>query len=330
MTVSRRALALALGLVLTIAGLSTRARAQSLSIADKITWEEAILAWEDGDSSEALVLFQDVISAAGPQPELLYDAAWIANESGQYERAESWVRMLLETDDAAYRASDQYDSAFRLAAEIQRALRPIRDSLIDATPLPYSDSLARIGFAREVRNRASGCEWRFDRGGLVVKYDDNSTCMNGSAAATGRVRIELTIEKRGGGRRSAAGIVFGRQDASNYYFLRVHPRWEEAGGDTSLVVVRDGRQIASTTAMARDPRNRPLQNWNEKGPWRLALEIRGRRVDWFLDGKLVGTEYLDEEAWGDVRAAAAGPDDGEFLFTSFAMDRIALTEEASR
>lgn len=330
MTVSTRALALALGLGLMVAASATGAAAQSLSIADKITWEEAILAWEDGDWQEALVLFEDVISASGPQPGLLYDAAWIANESEQYEKAETWIRMLLETQDTAYRESDQYDSAFRLAAEIQRSLRPIRDSLIDATPLPFSDSLARIGFARELRDRASGCEWRFDRGGLVVKSNDNSTCTNGRAAATGRVRIELTIEKRGGGRRSAAGIVFGRQDASNYYFLRIHPRWEEAGGDMSLVVVRDGREVASTTAVARDRRNRPLQSWNEKGPWRLALEIRGRRVDWFLDGQSVGTEYLDEEVWGDVMAAASGPDDGEFLFTSFAMDRIAVTEEASR
>lgn len=317
-------------LVAGLVGLASAARAQTMSISDRITWEEALLVFEDGHPDDALMLLEDVLGSVGPHPEVLYDAAWVALEAREYSRAESYIRAVLETTNAEYRASDQYDDAFRLAAEIQRELRPIRDSLVDSTPLPFSDSLARQGFARETRDRSAGCEWRFDRGGLVAKADDGSMCTNGNAAATGRVRIELTLEKRGGGRKSAAGIVFGHEDADNYFFLRVHPRWQEAGGDMSLVGVADGREVFSTTAMAYDRLSRPLQSWNEEGPWRLVLEIRGRRVDWFLDGQQVGTEYLDREVRGEVMAGVSGADDGEFLFTSFAMDRLSLSEDASR
>ena len=101
--------------------------AQSLSIRDRIAWEEA---------------------------------AWIAFEAREYERAQAYIMGVLETEDSEYRESDQYESAFRLAAEIQRALRPLLASRVNATPLPFSDSLARTGFSHELRDRSGDCEWR--------------------------------------------------------------------------------------------------------------------------------------------------------------------------
>ena len=306
------------------------ADAQSMSVADRVMWEEAMLALEEGDSAGALMLLDEVIGAAGPIPEVLYDAAWIAFEAREYLRAENYIQSVLETGDPEYRNSGQYDDAFRLAAQIQRALRPIRDSLVASTPLPFSDSLARTGFAREARDRIAGCEWRFDRGGLVAKHDDNATCMNGRAATAGPVRIDLTIEKRGGGSRSAAGVIFGHEDPSNYYFLRVHPRWDEMGGDISIVGIEEGREAFVVTSAVYDNRGRALRSWSEKGPWRLALEVRGRRIEWFLNGRHVGTEYLDREVRGDVLAGIAGADDGEFLFTNLSINRLPVSEGAAR
>jgi hypothetical protein len=325
-----RTLSRIMGAVLLV-GLSCGvcAGAQSLSVRDRVAWEEALLAFEDGDWQEALTLLEDVTGSAGPVPAVLYDAAWIAYESGEFLRGEDYIQTVLATDDAEYRDSDQYQDAFRLAAAIQRSLRPIRDSLVDATPLPYTDSLARTGFGRELRDRVADCEWRFDRGGLIAKAGDDATCMNGSAAATGRIRIAVTLEKRGGGSKSSAGIVFGREADQTYYFLRIHPRWDDMGGDMSLVGLRDGQEVFRSVTMALDGQNRPLRSWNERGPWRLVLEIRGRRLDWYLDGRPMGTEYLDTEVRGGVMAAVSGEDDGEYLFTGFSMDRLA-EEEASR
>ena len=140
--------------------------------------------------------------------------------------------------------------------------------------------------------------------------------------SAGRVRIELTLEKRGGGSKAAGGIVFGRQDKDNYYFLRVHPEWQEADGDVSIVSVRDGRQVLSATSFVYDNRNRPLRRWSKQGPWKLAVEVRGRRIDWFLNEQHVGTEYADREIEGSIMTGVAGSDGGEFLFKNLWIGRL--------
>lgn len=317
------------GVLVALMGVMPSLNAQSLSVADRITWEEALLAQEEGSDQEAMMLLDDVIDAAGPVPGVLYDAAWMSFNAREYERADGYIRAVLETNDADYRKSEEYDDAFRLAAQIQRALRPVRDSQVQATPLPFSDSLARIGFSREMKDR-SGCEWKFDRGGLVGKYRDRGMCMNGEAATTGRVRIEFTVEQRGGGGRSSAGLVFGLADAENYNFLRLHPRWSELGGDMSLLAIREGQESVVLAALVPDERGRPLRSWNEEGPWRVAVEIRGRKVDWFLNGQHAGTAVLDSEVRGGVMAAVAGADGGEFLFTNLSIDRLQGSTAAAR
>lgn len=306
------------------------AEAQSLSIPDRVAWAEAMLAFEEGDSEEALYLLEDVLAAAGPVPGVLYDAALVSFDRRDYLKAEEYITAVLETDDTAFKSSEDYEDAFRLAASVQRTLRPLRDSLAGSTPLPYTDSLAYVGFGVARRDRNSECEWKFDRGGLIGKYKDGMTCMNGEASSAGQVRIELTVEKRGGGSESAAGIVFGHEDADNYYFLRVHPDWVRAGGDVSLVGVRDRRETLSTTAFVYDDRNRPLGRWSDEGPWRLAVELRGRRIDWFLNGRHVGTEYGDREIRGRIMAAVAGPDGAEFLFRDLSIQRLSSPEGSRR
>ena len=322
MNASRRRLdsvILLVGMVVTSAAF---VEGQSLSIPDRVQWEEAMLAYEEGATVEALSLLEEVLAASGPVPAILYDAARVAFELREYLRAEEYITVLLETEDEGFRATPEYDDAFRVAARIRRTLRPLRSALVDATPLPFSDNLARAGFAVPRKDPNSACEWKFDRGGLVGKHKSNVSCMNGDASSAGRVRIELTLEKRGGGSKAAGGIVFGRQDKDNYYFLRVHPEWQEADGDVSIVSVRDGRQVLSATSFVYDNRNRPLRRWSKQGPWKLAVEVRGRRIDWFLNEQHVGTEYADREIEGSIMTGVAGSDGGEFLFKNLWIGRL--------
>ena len=330
MTVLSRRLVSMLLLVGLVTASATFADGQALSIPDRVQWEEAMLAYEEGDDADALFLLEEVLEASGPVPAILYDAARVAFGLREYLKAENYITALLETEDEEFKATPEYDDAFRVAARIRRTLRPLRDALVDATPLPFSDSLARAGFAAARKDRNSACEWKFDRGGLVGKHKSHATCMNGDASSTGRIRIELTLEKRGGGSKAAGGIVFGRQDKENYYFLRVHPGWQQAGGDVSVVSVRSGEQILSDTSFVYDNRNRPLGRWSNKGPWKLAVEVRGRRIDWFLNEQHVGTEYADQEIKGSILTGIAGPDGGEFLFKNLSIDRLSPAGAARR
>ena len=305
------------------------AKAQTVSIQDRVTWEEAILAFDEGERTEALVLLEEVLEVTGPVPAILMDAASMAFESREYLKAEQFIMSALETDDDAFKATPQYDDAFRLAARIQRTLRPLRESLSNATTLPFTDSLSRGGFAVAMKDRNSICEWKFERGGLISKTKNNAGCTNGQASSSGRVHIQMTIEKRGGGSKATAGIVFGGQDENNYQLLRVHPGWEDVG-DMSLVLFRDGRETLLDTSIVYDSGNRPLRRWSDKGPWQIAVEIRGRRIDWFLNNQHVGTAYAETEIRGEIMAAAGGPDGGEFLFKDLVVERISLTDSIGR
>jgi hypothetical protein len=314
--------------VLTV-GAGTAA-AQSMSVSDRVAWAEARLAFEEGHPEEALMLIDEVLGLAGHSPAILYDAAAIALDAGQYLKAEHYITAALAADDPEFKASKQYEPALMLAARIQRTLRPMREDLLRATPLPFTDNLIRIGFAVERKDRDSACEWKFERGGLMGKHRANASCFNGEALSAGPVRIDVTVEKRGGAAAATAGIVFGRRDEKNYFMFRIHPELRDAGGPVSVISVRDGketplRMTAAPVAQTRTPATVP-----SKGPWSLSVEIHGRRIDWFVDGRHLGTGYADSDVYGNVMVQSSGKDGGEFLFRNLAIDRLTSFPQASR
>jgi hypothetical protein len=245
-----------------------------MSVSDRVAWAEARLAFEEGNPEEALRLIDEVLELAGQTPSILYDAAGMALEAGQYLKAERYITAALAADDAEFKASKQYEPAVTLAARIQRILRPLREDLIGATPLPFTDSLSRIGFAAEKKDRDSACEWKFDRGGLVGKHKASASCANGEALSAGPVKIDLTVEKRSGGAAATAGIVFGRRDDRNYYLFRVHPELRDAGGPVSIISVRDGKETTLRVIPVPMPQARTPVTVPSKGPWSLSVEIR--------------------------------------------------------
>ena len=105
-------LALCVGAFVPGAGLG----AQHMSIPDRVTWAEAMLAHDEGASTEALTLLEDVMASAGPNPAILYDAAQVAFDLRDYTKAEDYITLVLETEDDTFKASDtRTDSSWQPA-----------------------------------------------------------------------------------------------------------------------------------------------------------------------------------------------------------------------
>ena len=76
--------------------------------------------------------------------------------------------------------------------------------------------------------------------------------------------------------------------------------------------------------------NLPLGTVSSKGPWNLSVEIKGRRIDWFVNGRHFGTGYADSDVYGYVMVELSGKDGGEFLFKNLSIDRLDTVTQASR
>lgn len=111
----------ALWCCLVLCCLANYSFAQSNDVKARVKWEQAKLALERGNYENALSLFEEAMQLLAPYPELLYNAARAAYESGHVDKAYNYIYRVLGTTDAEFKKSPEYAEAFKLAAKIEEA-----------------------------------------------------------------------------------------------------------------------------------------------------------------------------------------------------------------
>lgn len=326
---------LVMGLGATIAtGELTTASAQSPDIQARIKWEAANLALETEEYGEALVLLEEVMELTGPAPGVLYNAARCAFETKDYPKAQEYIAQVLETDDELFKITLQYSEAFKLAARIDRTDQQEREkqrqelerqrqaqrqeekkqrqARVKTIPLPAIDSLSTPGFIIEPK-KSDGCEWRYDRGGLIGKGDNDWTCVSNAYPIYLPVRIEVTMENREGD-FGAGGIVFGWQSRSKRTTVTIQEVFKNSiyvasyfGNPTQEVIYDCSDRTRGHNWGGRYiPECEYISVKDRKGPWRLAVEISGKVFRVFVDGRLLQTYTRDEDIVGSFYLTVGG------------------------
>jgi len=337
---------LMMGLGATIAtGEPATASAQSPDIQARIKSEAANLALEAKEYGEALVLLEEIMELTGPAPGVLYNAARCAFETKDYPKAQAYITQVLETDNERFKTTLRYSEAFKLAARIDRTDRQEREkqrqelerqrqaqrqeeekqrqARVKTIPLPTIDSLSTPGFTEPKKSK--DCEWRYDRGGLIGKGDNDWTCVSNAYPIYLPVRIEVTMENREGD-FGVGGIVFGWQSRPKRTTVTIQEGFKNSiyvasyFGNPAQEVIYDcsHRSEGHYWGGRYIPECEYISVKDRKGPWRLAVEISGKVFRVFVDGRLLQTYTRDEDIVGNfyltVGGAGCSDCESEWLF----------------